>query len=206
MDVVPDTESAGERRARLLEVATALIAREGAGACTFRNLARDAGCSTRPFTHAFGTRDALLRDVALRTWEASGFSQVLLEDPAQLPAEWDCIDEVTAIGEDFLPLSPALRESERVYIEIILYSLTRPALAEELLVVSRAANARITQLLEEGRRRGQVTTAQPTAELALAYWSFQEGVALVALYEASELSMEQVAPTWRAGIRALLRP
>ena len=37
---------------------------------------------------------------ALRTWEASGFSQVLLEDPAQLPAEWDCIDEVTAIGED----------------------------------------------------------------------------------------------------------
>ena len=49
-------------------------------------------------------------------------------------------------------------------------------------------------------------TAQPTAELALAYWSFQEGVALVALYEASELSMEQVAPIWRAGIRALLRP
>ena len=32
------------------------------------------------------------------------------------------------------------------------------------------------------------------------------GVALVALYEASELSMEQVAPIWRAGIRALLRP
>ena len=51
-----------------------------------------------------------------------------------------------------------------------------------------------------------MTTAQPTAELALAYWSFQEGVALVALYEASELSMEQVAPIWRAGIRALLRP
>jgi AcrR family transcriptional regulator len=199
-------ETAEARRERLIAVATALIAREGVAACTFRNLARDAGCSTRPFTHAFGTRDALLREVALRTWTAAPFDYEAPDDPTQLPADWDCIGDLIAIGEGFLPVAPDLRESERVYIEIILHSLTRPALAAELLEFSRAANRRVGQLIDEGRRRGQVTSAQSTDDLVMAFWSFQEGIALTSLYEASELPMERVAPIWRAGVRALLRP
>ena len=206
MATAPINETADERRERLIAVATTLIARDGVAACTFRNLASEAGCSTRPFTHAFGTRDALLREVALRTWTDAAFDYDTLDDPSELPADWDCIEDLIAIGEDFLPCSPALRESERVYIEIILHSLTQPELGEELLGFSRAANRRIVQLLEEGRRRGQVTTEQSTADLVMAFWSFQEGVAVTSLYEASELPMERVLPIWRAGVRALLRP
>ena len=65
---------------------------------------------------------------------------------------------------------------------------------------------RVPPGLEEGTRRGQVTTEQSTADLVMAFWSFQEGVALTSLYEASELPMERVLPIWRAGVRALLRP
>jgi AcrR family transcriptional regulator len=204
--VVPTSETSEERRARLISVATQLIARDGVAACTFRNLAHEAGCSTRPFTHAFGTRDALLREVALRTWDDAEFDYDTLDDPTALPASWDCAEALVEIGLDFLPHSPALRESERIYIEIVLYSLTRPELGEELLTFSRAANQRVIQLLDEGKRRGQVTAEQSSADLVMAFWSFQEGIALTALYESSELPMERVAPIWRAGVKALLRP
>lgn len=206
MALAPISETSEERRERLIGVATQLIAREGVAACTFRNLARDAGCSTRPFTHAFGTREELLRQVALRTWEESDFDYATLADATRLPADWDCADALIAIGENFLPLTPALRESERVYIEIILHSLTRPELGEELLTFSRAANQQIIQLLDEGKRRGQVTTTQSSEDLVMAFWGFQEGIALTALYESSELPMERIGPIWRAGVRALLRP
>ncbi|MSO48062.1 MAG: TetR family transcriptional regulator [Thermoleophilia bacterium] len=52
------TETADQRRARLIVVARDVIAEQGVAACTFRTLAKAAGSSTRPFTHAFGTRDA----------------------------------------------------------------------------------------------------------------------------------------------------
>ena len=199
-------ETAAERRARLIAVACGVIAEEGVAACTFRRLARAAGCSTRPFTHAFGTRDGLLREVALQTWEASPFDRSPLADPTRLPPDWDCVDELVAIGETFLPITDALRESERVYIEIVLFSLTRPALAAELLEISRAANRRVGQLIDEGRRRGQVTSAQTTGDLTMAFWALQEGLALTALYEPTELRRERISPIWRAGVAALMRP
>ncbi|MBM3681350.1 MAG: TetR/AcrR family transcriptional regulator [Actinobacteria bacterium] len=199
-------ESAAERRARLIGVARDVIADEGVAACTFRRLAQAAGCSTRPFTHAFGTRDGLLREVALQTWEASPFDRSPLADPARLPPDWDCVAELVAIGETFLPVTDDLHRSERVYIEIILFSLTRPALAAELLAFSRAANHRVTQLIDEGRRRGQVTSTQATGDLTMAFWSLQEGIALTALYEPTELRRDRIAPIWRAGVEALMRP
>lgn len=199
-------ESAAERRARLVGVARDVIAEEGVAACTFRRLAQAAGCSTRPFTHAFGTRDRLLREVALATWEASSFDRAPLADPTRLPADWDCVEELVAIGETFLPLTDALRASERIYIEIVLHSLERPALAAELLEFSRAANHRVGQLLDEGRRRGQVTSPLATADLTMAYWSLQEGLALTALYEPTELRQDRIRPIWRAGVAALVRP
>ena len=199
-------ETAAERRSQLIAVACGVIAEEGVAACTFRRLARAAGCSTRPFTHAFGTRDGLLREVALQTWEASSFDRSPLADPTRLPPDWDCVDDLVAIGETFLPVTDVLRESERVYIEIILFSLTRPALAAELLAFSRAANRRVGQLIDEGRRRGQVTSPQTTEDLTMAFWGLQEGLALTALYEPTELRRERISPIWRAGVAALMRP
>jgi AcrR family transcriptional regulator len=198
-------ETAVERRARLIGVACEVIADEGVAACTFRRLAQAAGCSTRPFTHAFGTRDGLLREVALLTWEASPFDRAPLEDPTRLPPDWDCVAELVAIGETFLPIMDDLRQSERVYIEVVLFSLTRPALAAELLEFSRAANHRVAQLIDEGRRRGQVTSAQATEDLTMTFWALQEGLVLMALYEPAELRRERIAPIWRAGVAALMR-
>ena len=62
--MAPGTETAEQRKVRLVGIARDVIARDGVAGCTFRRLAAAAGTSTRPFTHAFGTRENLLREVA----------------------------------------------------------------------------------------------------------------------------------------------
>lgn len=195
-------ESAEERRRRLVGIARDLIAEEGVSACTFRRLAAAGGTSTRPFTHAFGTRDALLRAVALSTWEDSPVDVHGEVAPADRPADWDCVEELAAIGSNWLPLTPEQTRSERVYLEIILFCLTRPDLRRELLGFSAAANRQLAAVVEEGQRRGQVRSDRSAHDLVMAFWSYHAGMALVAIYEPEELS--DLAEVWRDGVRALL--
>ncbi len=199
-------ETADERRARLVVVARDLIADEGVAACTFRRLAKAAGCSTRPFTHAFGTRDALLREVALSTWEGSPVDVDAPVDPAGAPADWDPIGELERIGSHWLPATDARARDERVYLEIVLHCMTRPELWREILGFSAGANRQVALILEEGRRRGRVRNDLPVEDLVMAYWSFHAGLGLVAVYEAPYLPRERIDPLWRAGLEALLGP
>ena len=84
-----------------------------------------------------------------------------------------------------------------------------PAAADELAAV-------LAEMLEEPQNLSSVrdidTAVGSVRTLRVGYvgelgWELHAANdQLVALYEASELSMEQVAPIWRAGIRALLRP
>lgn len=199
-------ESAAERRARLIGVARDVIADEGVAACTFRRLAKGAGCSTRPFTHAFGTRDALLREVALSTWEVSPLGAGHPVDPAGAPADWDPITELERLGAHWLPTTDARTRAERVYLEIVLHCMTRPALWREILSLSDGANRQVTLILEEGRRRGRIRDDLPVEDLVMAYWSYHAGLGLVAVYEAAFLPCERIDPLWRAGLEALLGP
>lgn len=113
-------ETEAERRQRLIGVAREVIADEGVAACTFRRLAAAAGCSTRPFTHAFGTRDVLLREVALSTWVDSPIDVHRLVDPAGEPEGWDAIAELVRVGRHWLPLTAEGARAERIYLELSL--------------------------------------------------------------------------------------
>lgn len=197
-------ETAAERRARLVDIARDVIADEGVAACTFRRLAAAAGTSTRPFTHAFGTRDALLREVALSTWRDSPIDVGAAPAPVERPADWDAIDELIDIGAAWLPLSDAQSRAERVYLEIILFCMTRPALQRELLGFSEVANAQLEALVAEAQRRGQIRGDETPHDLVMAFWSYHAGLALTTLYEPTELSRETVARIWPRGVRALL--
>lgn len=197
-------ETAAERRRRLVAVARDVIADEGVAACTFRRLAAAAGCSTRPFTHAFGTREALLREVALSTWEDSPIDVGSAVDPARGPVEWDALAELARIGRHWLPLTPDAARAERVYLEIVLHSLNHPELWRELNGFSAGANRQIELIIAEGQRRGRIRTDQSTEELMLAYWSFHAGLGLVAVYEEQALPMGSIEPLWESGLEALL--
>lgn len=199
-------ESAAERRARLIGVARDVIADEGVAACTFRRLAKAAGSSTRPFTHTFGTRDALLREVALSTWEDSLLDVAHPVDPAGAPADWDPIAELERLGAHWLPTTDARTKAERVYLEIVLHCMTRPELWREILGFSDGANRQVALILEEGRRRGRIRDDLPVEDLVMAYWSYHAGLGLVAVYEAPYLPRERIDPLWRAGLEALLGP
>ncbi len=197
---------AADRRARLIRVARDLIAEEGVAACTFRRLATAAGSSTRPFTHAFGTRDALLRAVALTTWDQSSVNVNAPSEVVDRPVEWDCIDELIEIGLTWLPLSAEASRDERVYVEILLFSFTRPALREELLAFSYAANAHLAAIVAEGQRRGHVRTDITASDAVMSVLSLQEGLAITAVYEPDVLGAETVDRLWRDGVRRLLTP
>lgn len=200
-------ETAAERRERLVGVARDLIARDGVGQCTFRRLAAAAGTSTRPFTHAFGTRDNLLRAVALSTWDGSPID-VHGDDPPgdDPPGHPDAVDQLIALGAYWLPLSSQQTLAERVYFEITLFALTRPKLHAELLGYSSVANARVAALIADGQARGQVRADLPAHELALAFWAVQAGLSFIALYEPEALPTAMAERLWRDGVERALRP
>lgn len=199
-------ETKEERTRRLITVARELIAKEGVAACTFRGLATAAGSSTRPFTHAFGTRERLLRAVALATWEDSAVDVHRGDGGLERPAGWSCIEELIAIGEQFLPLDPERAQSERVYIEILMYGLAHPPLHRELLGFSEAANAQLAKLVAEAQRRGEIRSDRAPLDLVLAFWSFHEGLAITSLYEPESLPPALLADLWGDGVRRLLAP
>lgn len=199
-------ESTEERRVRLIGVARDLIAREGVGACTFRRLAAAAGTSTRPFTHAFGSRANLLRAVALTTWDDSPIDIHAAVEPVERPADWDCIAELRAMGEHWLPLTEQAAIAERIYLEIQLFSLNQPELHAMLVEMSLEANAKIAQLLDEGKRRGQVRDDIASDELAIAYWALLDGLSVRAIYQAEPTMIDRTRRSWLDGIERLLRP
>lgn len=190
-------ETADERRARLVGVARDLIARDGVANCTFRRLAAAAGTSTRPFTHAFGTRDNLLREVALSTWDGS---------PLDVESDDDVVATLVTIGEHWLPLDDERYLAERIYFEIVLFALTRPALREELMVYSTTANSRIATLIAAGQKAGRVRMDVSAEELTMAFWALQAGMAFTGLYETDALPPEMARRVWRDGVARLVRP
>lgn len=203
---MPTAETAAERRERLIGVARDLIAREGVAACTFRRLAAAAGTSTRPFTHAFGSRDNLLRAVALTTWDDSPIDVHGATGERTFPADWDCIEELRTMGEHWLPLTEQAALAERIYVEIQLFALNEPELHAMLVSMSEAANAAIVRLLDEGRRRGQVRDDVVSEELVIAYWALMDGLSIRAMYQAEPAMIDRVRRLWRDGLERLLRP
>ena len=199
-------ERAEDRRARLVVIARDVIAEQGVAACTFRTLAKAAGTSTRPFTHAFGTRDALLHAVALTTWDSNehGVRAVITE--IDRPDYWTCIDEVTQIGEAWLPTSDERASGERIYLGIVVHSLSHPELGEELLNFSDAANDHMAVIIAEGQKRQQVRTDRTVQELVMAFWSYAEGLSFSAVYEPKALPRDMLLGLWRDGLRRLLQP
>ena len=199
-------ETAENRRTRLLVIARGVIAEQGVAACTFRTLAKAAGTSTRPFTHAFGTRDALMLAVALTTWDNKGLVVREVITEIDRPGYWNCIDELTEMGEAWLPVSDERAHGKRIYLEFVMYSLSHPELGKTLLSFSDAANAHIAVIVEEGQRRQQVRTDRTVQELVMAFWSYFEGLALSTLYEPKALPRDMLMGLWRDGLRRLLQP
>ncbi|MGI9186686.1 MAG: TetR/AcrR family transcriptional regulator [Gaiellales bacterium] len=206
MDAAARSETAEERRARLLGVARELIAREGVSACTFRRLAAAAGTSTRPFTHAFGSRAELLRAVALTTWDDSPLDVHEVGAPVVRPDDWDCIGELRELGEHWLPLTETSSITERVYVEIQLFSLNEPELHAMLVGLSEGANAQLEALLGEGQRRGQVRADLTPRDLVIAFWALLDGLSNRAMYQGDDEMIDRLRRLWIDGIARLLRP
>ena len=192
------------RRARLIGVATTVIAEEGVGSCTFRRLAEAAGTSTRPFTHMFGFREVMLAAVASESWvERAAWLSVAADVPG---GDGSILAELVARGEQRLPLSPELARLERAHIELTLFSISRPALREEFLRIHRESGAHLAARIAEGQQVGQITTELSAVELGQAYIALFDGLGLLRLSLPEENSPDVLIAKWRRSVRQLMEP
>jgi AcrR family transcriptional regulator len=197
------TETAEQRKARLVGIARAVIARDGVAGCTFRRLAAAAGTSTRPFTHAFGTRENLLREVADSLWENGPIDRDA--GAGAVDDVDDCVEELIAIGEQWLPLNRQQSVTERIYMEIVLHALKRPALHAALRRNTNIAAARAEELIAAGQARGQIR-AGSASDLAIAFWVLHAGMTFEGIHKHDVLTPETMRRIWRDAVERLLRP
>jgi hypothetical protein len=72
--------------------------------------------------------------------------------------------------------------------------------------MSVSANAKVVELLDEGKRRGQVRDDIASDELVVAYWALMDGLSVRAIYQTEPTVIDRTRRLWRDGIERLLRP
>jgi AcrR family transcriptional regulator len=126
------------RRNEVCEIAARLIGRAGFDAVTFRDIAQEAGCSTRFISHYFASKDELLREIFLQ------FSQRSL-DRCEAALAGD--GNLAAALEYVLPLDDERRMFWQVWIAFWGRIIGGPELRETQVQRGRQMRAAIERLI-----------------------------------------------------------
>ena len=159
-------------RSRLLEVASRIVAEEGAGALSVRRVAADAQTSTTAIYSLFGGKGELVREVWLE-----GFRRLAVRMEAA-PKSGDALDDLRELGmayHDHAVENPAFYE--------IMFG--RAVAEYEPSEADRQDAWRAQRMLVEGVRRcveaGQA--AGEPEEVAMVLWGLVHGMASLELHE-----------------------
>jgi AcrR family transcriptional regulator len=172
-----------ERRAELGAAVWRLASREGLEALTVRRVAEEAGWSTGAVVHYFSDKEELLlfafRTVADRVGRRLAAAEERTDEPLELARAW------LVQG---LPLDAERQAEVRVWFAFLGLALARPELARAGRLTYRAWRRRVTDLLEEAQRRGQVRADVDCAAAAAALVAVVDGLAVQATFEPRALS------------------
>jgi AcrR family transcriptional regulator len=172
-----------ERRAELAAAVWRLASREGLEAVTVRRVADEAGWSTGAVVHYFSDKEELLlfafRTVADRVGRRLAAAEERTDEPLELARAW------LVQG---LPLDAERQAEVRVWFAFLGLALARPELARAGRLTYRAWRRRVTDLLEEAQRRGQVRADVDCAAAAAALVAVVDGLAVQATFEPRALS------------------
>jgi AcrR family transcriptional regulator len=138
---VPIEVDRGRRHDAVVEAAARLISSGGLEGVTFRNLARELGCSTTSISHYFPTRN----DVLLATYRhvaatVSAQREALMEQGRA---------DVLTVLERILPIDETQTSAWRVWLCFWTSALFDPVLAEEQKQRSRATGEQIARFLRK---------------------------------------------------------
>jgi AcrR family transcriptional regulator len=140
-------------RARILDAAVKLIAREGINDVRIARIAMEAGVSPSLLHYHFASRDALLAEALEHSYELAGASRTGDEIPAA-PRLREMIDQC-------LPFDGALRDDWLLWVELWLHAARRPELRETAARLYARMHAWFMEAIAEGIASGELTVAEP---------------------------------------------
>lgn len=197
--VAPEDPEA-TRRAQLLSVAFRVTARDGLDGLSFRALAAEAGTSTTPFTHAFGSRRRLLAEMVRATWvpdpEVERMAGLITSPVDRFFAEW-----ATELSDE-----PGQVDRDRAYYELHHRALTDPELAVLMREGDQFGFEASEALVGAGREQGVVRDDLPAGDLVDSLYALVDGLALRRLLLDEKRPAGYRISLWEDGGRRMLAP
>ncbi|MFM9139285.1 MAG: TetR/AcrR family transcriptional regulator [Solirubrobacterales bacterium] len=193
-------EAQAEQREELLDAAWAVAARDGLGACTYRNAAAEAGTSTTPFVQRFPTRQDLLK--ALFSKLSAAFDEA--REAEKLPS--GPLEAIVAEGAGVLADDQASAARRRISLDLAFEGLRDGAIGRGVRERERDREGRWRALVDEGRARGKIRDDRPAEEVVDQLGSLLDGLALATLIYPRRLPPAHVRGLWEHGARRLADP
>jgi AcrR family transcriptional regulator len=140
-------------RARILDAAVKLIAREGIHDVRIARIAMEAGVSPSLLHYHFASRDALLAEALEHSYELAGATRMGGDVPVA--------SRLREMVDQCLPLDRALRDDWLLWVELWLHAARRPELRETAARLYARLHAWFMQAVSEGVASGEFAVAEP---------------------------------------------
>ncbi len=173
------------RRAKLIEAAMTVMARDGVSRTTTRSIVTEAGMTTGAFHYCFFSKEELELEVA-RALNARAFDPVLEQAGVEGP---DVIERVVGAYVDSLVADPQRRQ---LAFELTLHGLRQPGLKDAAVKQYGVHFEATERFLDLVSTSGGFSWRLPREELARLMLSMAEGIAYQWLVTEQEATKEQL--------------
>lgn len=184
-----------QRRIELIRAATSIIAREGFGACSLRNVAAAAGYTTGAVTYYFRNKSELITGLATYRFDTY---ENLLEPLSEQSS-------VRAMLTRWMDITVADQEQSPVMGQLVMFARQDPALAEILQSRYGRFRAHLATMIGEEQRLGTIRNDIPADVLAENVTAMGDGWAMLAPVEPERFTPEKIRGLLDA-VDTLLRP
>lgn len=144
-------------RARILDAAVKLIAREGIQDVRIARIAMEAGVSASLLHYHFASRDALLAEALEHSYELAGTIRIGPDDE-HAPAT----TRLQVMIDQCLPAPGALHDDWMLWVELWLHAARRPELRPTAARLYARMHAWFAETIVEGAAIGEFTVADAT--------------------------------------------
>ena len=174
-------------RDRILEAACEAIAAEGIDDVRIARVAQRAGASTALVHHYFSTREELLEQALMRSYE------VAAADRFGRPVDPDAsaTERLRVMIDECLPLPGMQRDEWTLWVELWLQATRDPAMQPMGSRLYEAYRNWMLEVIELGVERGEFTTDEPEASADFAI-GLLDGLGVRALIGDPEMDIERV--------------
>jgi AcrR family transcriptional regulator len=190
----PGTKGANARD-RILEAACEAIAADGIDDVRIARVAMRAGASTALVHHYFSTREELLEEALMHSYELAA------EDRFGRPVDADAsaTERLRVMIDECLPLPGMQRNEWTLWVELWLRATRDEALRPMAVRLYENYRAWMQEVIEFGVERGEFTTADPAASSDMAI-GLLDGLGVRALIGDPEMDVERVRVLAASGI------